>query len=159
MEVGAGMGVGGAWNQEPGTSVKAKVRDYRDLRVWQCAMDLIVECYSNARRFPKNEVYGLTSQLQRAAVSVASNIAEGNGRASTGAYVRHLSIANGSLMELETQVRVARRLSYLSDTEEQKLLALSRDIGKMLSVLTKRLRGRIPPQRAAGSRFPVPGPS
>ena len=139
--------------------MKSKVLDYRDLRVWQRAMDLIIECYTCARGFPKSEAYGLTSQLKRAAVSVAANIAEGNGRASTGAYVRHLSIANGSLMELETHIRLARRLSYLLNEDEQKLLALSREVGRMLSVLTSRLRGRIAGHRTLGSRFPVPGSS
>ena len=96
----------------------AKIRDYRDLTVWQRAMELVVECYAAARQFPKSELYALSNQLQRAAVSVPSNIAEGNGRASLGDYLRHLSIANGSLMEVETQVRVARRLAYLTEAQE-----------------------------------------
>jgi four helix bundle protein len=119
-----------------------KIRDYRDLTVWQRAMELVVECYSAARRFPKCEVYALSLQLQRAAVSVPSNIAEGNGRASLGDYLRHLSIANGSLMELETHVRVAGRLNYLSDSEEDELLRRSREVGRMLGSLTTRLRAR-----------------
>jgi four helix bundle protein len=120
-------------------------------------MDLVVKCYTGARRFPRSEVYGLASQLQRAAVSVPSNIAEGNGRASTGAYLRHLSIANGSLMEVETHIRVARRLVYFSEVEEQDLLVLSGEVGRMLSALGASLRGQRIVRSASGSRFPVPG--
>jgi len=78
------------------------VRSYRDLIVWQKAMDLVVQCYNLTKNFPNSELYGLTSQLRRAAVSIPSNIAEGHGRSSTKAYVNHLMIAHGSLMELET---------------------------------------------------------
>lgn len=123
------------------------IRDYRDLTVWKLAMELVVECYSAARRFPRAEAYGLSSQLQRAAVSVPSNIAEGNGRASLGDYLRHLSIANGSLMELETHIRVAQRLGYLSEAQECQVLSLSRQVGRTLGALIKRLRSRQPPLR------------
>jgi four helix bundle protein len=135
-----------------------KIRDYRDLKVWQKAMDLVILCYTVTRHFPRSEVHGLTSQLRRAGVSVASNIAEGNGRASTGAYIKHLSIANGSLMELETKVRIAGRLSNLKAVDEDAVLAVSRDVGRMLATLKARLRYR---QRTQpfGSWFPVPGSS
>ena len=123
----------------------AKIRDYRALTVWQRAMELVVECYSAAQAFPRAEVYGLTSQLRRAAVSVPSNIAEGNGRASLGDYLRHLSIANGSLMELETHIRVARRLGYLSEAQESQVLGVSRQVGRLLGALIRRLRsGGVP---------------
>jgi four helix bundle protein len=134
-----------------------KIRDYRDLTVWQRAMELVVECYSAARRFPRFEVYALSQQLQRAAVSVPSNIAEGNGRASLGDYLRHLSLANGSLMELETHVWVAHRLNYLSDGQKDQLLSLSREVGRMLGSLTVRLRARRNNRRLAGPRSLVPG--
>jgi four helix bundle protein len=81
------------------SGVSKDVRSYRDLIVWQKAMDLVVESYRLSRLLPKSEVYGLGSQLQRAAVSVPANIAEGQGREHLGEYVHHLSIANGSLME------------------------------------------------------------
>jgi len=78
------------------------IKSYRDLQVWQKAMALVVESYSVTRLLPKNESYGLIGQIQRAAVSIPANIAEGHGREHLGDYVRHLSFANGSLMELET---------------------------------------------------------
>jgi four helix bundle protein len=123
-------------------------------------MELVVECYSAAQAFPRAEVYGLTSQLRRAAVSVPSNIAEGNGRASLGDYLRHLSIANGSLMELETHIRVARRLGYLSEAQESQILGVSRQVGRLLGALIRRLRSR---RRASacdgsGASSLVPGP-
>lgn len=128
-----------------------KIRDYRDLRVWERAMQLVVSCYKATRRFPKSELYALSSQVQRAAVSVPSNIAEGNGRAYLGDYIRHLSIANGSLMELETHIRVARRLSYLSEVEESEILGVSGEVGRMLATLTGRLRKRKLANGATGS--------
>jgi four helix bundle protein len=84
-------------------------------------------------------------------------MAEGNGRASLGDYLRHLAIANGSLMELETQVRVARRLGYLTDTQESQLLALSKGVGRMLGALISRLRARNRTTRHPGPRSLVPG--
>jgi four helix bundle protein len=137
----------GTGNQGPGAMIK-KFRDYRDLTVWQRAMVLVVECYSATRQFPKTEVYGLSSQLQRAAISVPSNIAEGNGR-TLGDYLRHLSIANGSLMELETHISLARRLAYLDEAQESRLLSLSNEVGRILAGLTVQIRrkrtvGRLP---------------
>ncbi|HET9701895.1 MAG TPA: four helix bundle protein, partial [Burkholderiales bacterium] len=83
---------------------------YTDLDVWKQSLDFVVDVYRITRQFPPEEKYGLASQMQRAAVSIPSNIAEGHGRKFTGAYLNHLSIASGSLMELETQLRIARRL-------------------------------------------------
>ena len=80
------------------------VRSYRDLEVWQRATDLVVECYRLTNLLPKSELYGLASQIQRAAVSIPANIAEGHGREHLGDYLHHLSVANGSLMELETHL-------------------------------------------------------
>ena len=90
------------------------VRDYRDLRAWQTAVDLGVECYTLSRGFPPEERYGLTKQLRDAAVSIAANIAEGNGRLTTGEYLNHLSIARGSLREVDTHLEFALRLRYAS---------------------------------------------
>jgi four helix bundle protein len=112
---------------------------YSELRVWQEATDLVTEIYGLSKSFPLEEKYGLISQLQRAAVSVPSNIAEGHGRKSTNAYTNHLSIAFGSLMELETQIQIALRLHYLSDVEATSLLDRTNRIGKMLSALKNSL--------------------
>lgn len=116
------------------------ISSYRDLKVWQKAMDLVVECYRLTEGFPKSEVYGLSSQLQRAAISVPANIAEGHGRESIKEYIHHLSIANGSLMELETHLLIAGRLSYAEDRELAPLLAQASEVGKMLNGLVKSLR-------------------
>src|SRR5260370_41920494 len=90
-----------------------KVKKYSELIVWQKAMDLTEEVYTETQHFPKEEIYGLTSQLRRAAVSVPSNIAEGQGRKSTSEFLHYLSIAYGSLMEVETQILIAARLAYI----------------------------------------------
>jgi four helix bundle protein len=89
-------------------------RNYKDLLAWQKAMDLVELVYTATRHWPKEELYGLTSQVRRAAVSVPSNIAEGQGRTSVKEYQHHLSIAHGSLREVETQMMLAQRLDYLT---------------------------------------------
>lgn len=83
------------------------IKSYRDLLVWQKAMDLVAESYGLSAKPPKTETYGLASQIQRAAVSIPANIAEGHGREHLGDYLHHLSVANGSLMELETHLLLA----------------------------------------------------
>ena len=118
-----------------------KIESYRDLFVWQKAMDLVVECYKFVSELPKNETYGLISQVQRSAVSIPANIAEGHGRDHLGDYLRHLSIANGSLKELETHLLLVGRLGYRAENEAEPLLASCTEIGKMLSGLSKSLRG------------------
>jgi len=107
-------------------------------------MDLVVESYRLSRLLPKPEVYGLASQIQRAAVSVPANIAEGHGREHLGDYIHHLSIATGSLMELETHLLIALRLSYLKEDEIRQAMATSGEVSRMLSVLTKKLRNLTP---------------
>src|SRR5258705_12882143 len=107
-----------------------KVKNYRELIVWQKAMDLVVEVYTISRTFPREEIYGLTSQLRRAAVSTPSNIAEGQGRRTTADFVRHLSIAYGSLRELETQTLIAARLRYLSTGNSQDILRMAGKVGR-----------------------------
>jgi four helix bundle protein len=116
------------------------IRSYRDLLVWQKAMDLVVESYRISALLPRSEAYGLTSQIQRSAVSVPANIAEGHGWDHLGDYLRHLSIANGSLMELETHFLLLIRLSYFPMSELESGLALSAEIGKMLAGLTRSLK-------------------
>jgi four helix bundle protein len=100
---------------------KVPVRSYRDLRVWQEAMDLAETTYRATERFPDHERYGLVTQLRRAAVSISSNIAEGNAR-STGDYLRHLLVSSGSLTEMETQFMLSNRLGFLSMEQAQSLL-------------------------------------
>jgi four helix bundle protein len=121
------------------------VTSYRDLVVWQRAMDFVADCYRATARFPKTEVYGLSSQLQRAAVSVPSNIAEGQGRAHTREFLHHLSIARGSLCEAETQLQLAERLGYLLQPELQPLLASAAEIGRLLNGLMNALERKLPP--------------
>ena len=121
------------------------VKSYRDLQVWQKAMALVVESYSVARLLPKSESYGLIGQIQRAAVSVPANIAEGHGREHLGDYVRHLSVANGSLMELETHFLIAVELRYVTHEQTAAAMSMTSEVGRMLTGLTRRLRGPLTP--------------
>jgi four helix bundle protein len=113
---------------------------YRNLEVWQKATDLVVLCYRLTDRFPKSEEFGLRSQMRRSATSIPSNIAEGQGRSTMGEYLHHLSIAHGSLMELETHVHIAERLGYLPAPDAQRVNEEAAQIGRMLNALIRRLR-------------------
>ncbi len=112
---------------------------YSELIVWQKSMDLVTEIYKITATFPSEERFGLSSQARRAAVSVPSNIAEGHGRKSTASYLNFLSIAFGSLMELETQIQIAVRLNFIQEDKAVALLLQTDEIGKMLSGLKKSL--------------------
>lgn len=116
------------------------VKDYRELIVWQKAMDLVELVYQATDSFPAKEVYGLTAQIRRAAVSIPSNIAEGQGRYSTRDFLHFLSIARGSLKEVETQVLIAERLGYMDDHRRSSLLALTEEVSRVLSGLAGSLR-------------------
>jgi four helix bundle protein len=116
------------------------MKGHQDLVVWQKAMNLVVKTYELTRSFPKSEVYSLSSQMQRAAVSVPSNIAEGQALKQTLAYARHLAIASGSLAELQTQIEIAQRLGYLSPGP-QKIIEQAEEVGRMLAGLRKSLLG------------------
>lgn len=116
------------------------VNSYQDLLVWQRAMDYVVICYELIKDFPKKEVYGLTSQLRRSAVSIPSNIAEGHGRNTRGEYIQFLGIARGSLKESETQVILASRLNYLSNEKLQNVLLKSKEVGILLGKLINSLK-------------------
>jgi four helix bundle protein len=105
-------------------------------------MDLVVECYRLTQRFPPNELYGLTSQIRRAAVSVPANIAEGFGRWHSKEFVRFLLTANGSLKEVETHLLISERLGFLQNPDLHKAMALSAEIGKMLASLREKLSHR-----------------
>lgn len=109
--------------------------DYQNLLVWQRAMDLAELVYSGTRQFPSDERFGLTSQMRRAAVSVPSNIAEGQGRLSAGEFRHFLGNAIGSLKELETQILLSARLKYLSQAEVGGLLNLAAETSRLLNRL------------------------
>jgi four helix bundle protein len=122
--------------------MKSKIKSYQDLEVWQKAMDLVVMCYQMTTKFPKNEIYGLSSQLQRAAVSVPANIAEGRQRQHSKEFLQHLSIAYGSLAELETHIQIAGRLNYIYEDQIKKILGITAEIGKMLNGLRRSIEKR-----------------
>ena len=121
------------------------VQDYRQLEVWQQAMELVIEVYRATVAFPKEETYGLTNQLRRAAVSVPSNIAEGQGRRTTKEFLNHLSIARGSLLEVQTQLEIALHLKYLKTDQvtnlEQRLGTVVRLLNGLMRSLDKKLDG------------------
>ena len=110
---------------------------YRDIKAWQKAIELVVEIYSSTRSFPKEEVYGLANQLRRAAVSVASNIAEGKGRCTDKEFLLFLHHARGSVFEVETQLTIAGRLGYITQAEVQRMEILAGEIARMLNGLIK----------------------
>jgi four helix bundle protein len=118
------------------------IRSYRELVVWRKAMDLVKAIYDETKGWPNEELYALTSQIRRAAVSVPSNIAEGQGRSSTKEFLKHLSIAYGSLMETETQITVAHEQGYCSAEEAELLLALAAEVGRLMTGLSNSLKRR-----------------
>ena len=117
----------------------ARINSYRDLLVWQQAMDLAVEIYRVTRAWPKEELYGLASQVRRAASSVPANIAEGFGRESRASYQQFLRIAQGSLKETETHLLIAQRVGLAGDDMVQPLLVMCESIGKLLRLLIRKL--------------------
>ncbi|NOY42895.1 MAG: four helix bundle protein [Planctomycetes bacterium] len=119
------------------------VESYRDLVVWQEGMSIVVEVYKATGAYPKHELYGLVSQMRRCSVSVPSNIAEGHARTSTLDYLRHLSIAMGSLAELETQLILSGELGYIGEDKLHKTLAQTDTLGKRMRSLTRSLRAKV----------------
>ena len=111
------------------------IKSYKDLLVWQRSMNLVETVYHFSRKLPVAEQFGLVSQMRRSAVSVPSNIAEGYGRQATGEYRHHLSIARGSLLELETQLILTQRLKYVGSEQVNVLLSEIDQISKMLASL------------------------
>ena len=122
----------------PGQSMT--IRRYQDMMVWQRAVDLAVKCYDCTDSFPSHERFGLTAQLRRAAVSIPSNIAEGQGRNSLRESVYHLSVARGSLQELETLFVISERLNYASAEQLNSLRELCGHVGRMLTGLKAALK-------------------
>ena len=134
-EVGSGKGQSDMGNE-------SRAKNYRDLVAWQRAMDLVEVVYELAKRFPQDELYGLTSQVRRAVVSVPSNIAEGEGRNSPNDFARFLSIANGSLREVETQLFIAVRLDYLANDDITNAISLCEETGRIINGLKRNLQQR-----------------
>lgn len=125
-------------NSEP-TGGARLVASHKDLLVWQRSMDLVETVYRLTGSFPATEQWGLISQMRRAAISVPSNIAEGYGRQATGEYRHHVSFARGSLLELETQILLARRLKYLQAVDAEPVLKEIDQISRMLATLVSKL--------------------
>ena len=121
------------------------IKSYRDLIVWQKSMELTVAIYRLTRTLPSVERFGLVAQLQWAAAAIPANLAEGHERRSRGDFKRFVSIARGSLAELETHLELAHRLAYLNAETMQSIEAAAAEVGRMLSVMLRKL-GRKAPQ-------------
>ena len=121
---------------------KDDINSYRDLLVWQKAMDLAVLCYSLTRSFPKEEAFGLTSQLRRSSSSVAANIAEGHGRENSGSFVQFLRVAQGSLKETETHLLLSQRVGLLPTAQATEAMKTCDEIGKMLRSLIRAVQDK-----------------
>ena len=115
------------------------MKSFRDLRVWRKAMDLVERVYVLTQKYPREEAYGLQSQTRRAVVSIPSNLAEGHTREHIKEYLHHISIAQASLAELETQLEIATRLRYLLPSDLKELLADITSLGKQLYALRNAL--------------------
>jgi len=120
-------------------SRSSSIESYRDLQVWQRGVDLTERIYQATQPFPPDEQFGLVAQLRRAAVSIPSNIAEGWGRMSTAEFIRFLSIAHGSLTEVETQIIVSRRLGFIDESVKRRILDETTVERKMLRALIRSL--------------------
>lgn len=115
------------------------IKDFKDLILWQRAMDLVVEVYQLVKKLPKEELFALSDQIRRAVISIPSNIAEGQGRNSSKEFIHFLSIAKGFKAELETQLLLCVRINYLTESEIEKAMSLIEEVGKMLNSLQKKL--------------------
>jgi four helix bundle protein len=120
----------------------AEINSYRDLLVWQAGVELATQCYKLTAAFPPAELYGMTSQIRRASVSVAANVAEGHGRDGTGSFIQFLRIAQGSLKELETHIVICGRIGLLDDQSIVGLQEQCDEIGRMLRSLIRTLEAK-----------------
>ncbi len=120
------------------------INSFRDLRVWQGAMDLVVDVYRLTEAFPKREEYGLTGQMQRAAVSIPSNIAEGHTREHRKEYLQHLSVAQASLAELQTHLEIAARLMYYHRQRRDNILGKCTSLARQMYALRHALQKKPP---------------
>ncbi|MDO4230215.1 MAG: four helix bundle protein [Capnocytophaga sp.] len=116
------------------------ISSYKELIVWQKSIILVKQIYNVTRLFPEEEKFGLTNQIRRSSVSIPSNIAEGYGRGSSKSYLQFLSVARGSLFELETQLYIAKELRFISEENSQVIEGLIFEIGKMLNSLIVKLK-------------------
>jgi len=119
------------------------VRDYRDLVVWQAAMTLAEKCYEATKAFPRDELFGMTAQIRRASASIPANIAEGRGRQGTKDFLRFLSMARGSLVELETHLQLSQRVGLLPKEQLNELLNRTDKISRMLTALRRSLLAKL----------------
>ncbi len=115
---------------------------YKNLHIWQKSMDLVDIIYSLTKNFPKEEIYGLTNQIRRSAISISSNIAEGAGRNSDAQFSNFLSYSNGSTLELETQLIISKRQGYIKESDLIEITKLIEDIQKMNYKLQNKLNGK-----------------
>lgn len=120
--------------------VLKKMNNFRKLLVWQKAMSLTTKIYSKTKQFPKEEIFGITSQIRRSTISIPSNIAEGIGRDSNNELIRFINIAVGSLFELQTQLEIAKNISYLNEEEFNNLYEDSREVERMLVAFLKKIK-------------------
>ncbi len=116
-----------------------EIKSYKDLIVWQKAVDLAIKVYKITNNFPKEEIYGLTSQMRRASVSIASNIAEGRNRGTRKDFNQFLRISLGSCSELQTQIEISKRLNLIKDADHKEADSLIIEISKMLNVIISKL--------------------
>jgi len=121
------------------------VQSYRDLILWRKALDLVEAVYAITHGWPKDEAYGLTSQVRRAVVSIPANVAEGYGRQSKRDFLRFLAIANGSLLELETRLFIAHRLGYIAQEVRDQLLGQTAETSRVLQGFVRHLRASLEP--------------
>lgn len=119
------------------------LKGYHELIVWQKSVDIVENIYKITHEFPKDELYSLTSQIRRSAVSIPSNIAEGQARKATKEFLNFISIAQGSRAELETQIIIANRLKYVDDQKTEQLLSDLAEVAKMLHSLSTKLKSQI----------------
>ncbi len=126
----------------PNHSLPRKVRSYRDLEVWKKSIELVEQIYRATQPFPKREIYGIVKQMRRASVSIPSNIAEGQGRRTTGDFIRFISNAEGSLCELDTQLIISMRLRFAQKRDLLHVFRSMVEIRRMLSALRKSLESR-----------------
>ncbi len=121
----------------------AALKSYRELRVWNQSIELVKTIYTSTISFPKEEVYGLTSQVRRAAVSVPANIAEGHARKGTKEFIQFLSVARASLAEVETLTIVSKELTFLNSQDSDAILKECESISKQINALITSLKKRI----------------
>lgn len=119
------------------------MRPHQRLEAWSKAIELVTDIYKSSEHFPKEERYGLTGQIRRAAISIPANIAEGSGRRSQKEFIHFLSYSQGSASELETELIISNRLGYLDEAEFAKLMGQLERLGRLITGLARNLRGKI----------------